>query len=375
MGFANKIIVNKENIRQNFLNIRNMKADAKAFAVVKANSYGLGALEISKYLENDADGFCVATPEEAFELRRGGIKKQIICMGYAPEALIEDYLDMEIHPAVFTLDLAKKFDQAAKARNMVAPIQIKLDTGHTRIGFMHDDPATIDTIKEISQLPNVKIAGIFSHFACADDEDESFTFTQIQRYERVTSALEAEGVDLGLKHLANDAGIMAYADRVDFQGMRLGIGIYGEYPSDYIESLHTVDLKPAFTWEVDISNVKTIPAGTGVSYGLTWVADRETRLATLANGYADGYFRALSNKAHVLINGVRCPIRGRVCMDQMMVDVTDAGEVNIGDKAYLVGQDEKTGQKVTPAELAKLAGTINYEILTNIGQRVDRLYK
>lgn len=352
-----------------------MKADAKAFAVVKANSYGLGALEISKYLENDADGFCVATPEEAFELRRGGIKKQIICMGYAPEALIEDYLDMEIHPAVFTLDLAKKFDQAAKARNMVAPIQIKLDTGHTRIGFMHDDPATIDTIKEISQLPNVKIAGIFSHFACADDEDESFTFTQIQRYERVTSALEAEGVDLGLKHLANDAGIMAYADRVDFQGMRLGIGIYGEYPSDYIESLHTVDLKPAFTWEVDISNVKTIPAGTGVSYGLTWVADRETRLATLANGYADGYFRALSNKAHVLINGVRCPIRGRVCMDQMMVDVTDAGEVNIGDKAYLVGQDEKTGQKVTPAELAKLAGTINYEILTNIGQRVDRLYK
>lgn len=374
MGYANKIIVNRENIRQNFLNIRSKKPEAKAFAVVKANSYGLGAVEISSYLEKDADGFCVATPEEAFELRRAGIEKPIICMGYAPEALIEDYLDLEIQPTVFTLELAQAFDKAAKARNLVAKIQIKLDTGHTRIGFMHDDPATIPTIKKISELSNLKIEGIFSHFACADDVDETFTFEQVDRYNRVTKALEDQGVDLGLKHLANDAGAMVYSDRVDFKGMRLGIGIYGEYPSDHVKGLGLIELKPAFSWEVEVSNVKTIQSGTGVSYGLTWKAEKETRLATLAVGYADGYFRALSNKAHVLVNGIRCPIRGRVCMDQMMIDVTEAGEVNIGDRVYLVGKNEETGQEVTPAELARLADTINYEILTSISQRVQREY-
>ena len=374
MGFANYIIVNKKNVRENFNRIRRMKPTAKAYAVVKADSYGLGAIEISKYLENDVDGFCVATPEEAFALRDAGIQKKIICMGYTPSELIEQYIDLEIDPAVYTFDLASQFNTLAKNKNKTANIQIKLDTGHSRIGFMHDDPKTKKRIKEISELSNINISGIFSHFACADEKDESFTWLQIERYNKVIKELENSGVDPGIKHLANDAGIMAYADRVDFEGMRIGIGMYGEYPSDYIKSLNSVELKTVLKWEVEISNVKMIPAGTGVSYGQTWTADRDTILATLSVGYADGYFRSLSNKASVLINGQNCPIRGRICMDQMMVDVTGVGDVNIGDTAILIGIDKKTGNQINPSDLAEKAGTINYEILTSIGKRVKRKY-
>ncbi|MDD6920431.1 MAG: alanine racemase [Eubacteriales bacterium] len=372
MGRINYVEVNRENARQNFLNIRKMKKDSKAYVVIKADAYGLGASELAKYLEKDADGFCVARLEEAKELREVGITKQIICLGYTPDELINDFIDFDIDPSIYTIEKARKLNEVSKEKGVIAKIQIVIDTGHSRIGFVHDDEQTPSIIKEIANMTNLEIKGIYSHFSCADEEDETFTLLQIERFNNVIDKLRNDGVDVGLKHIANDAGIIAFSDRFDFEAIRLGIGVYGEYPSEYIKSTNKVELLPVLQWFSKVGNVKTIKAGTGVSYGQKWVATKDTVIATLAVGYADGYFRALSNKASVIINGVKCPIRGAVCMDQMMVDVTGVDDVKIGDKAILIGGDDMI--YIDANELANYAGTINYEIMTSISKRVERRY-
>jgi len=375
MSTFNRLIIDREAIRTNFRRLRAMAPQGRAYAVVKADAYGLGAVAVAAYLEADADGFCVATPDEGIALREAGIVKPVICLGYTPVSALETCLSLDIQPTVYDVDFARAYDALCAARGGIGGIQIKLDTGHSRLGFLYNAPDTVQNIEAISEMAHLRIEGLFSHFTSADEADESHTFAQINAFEHIASALRHRGVDLGICHIANDAGVIAYGGLVPFEGCRLGIGIYGEYPSEYIRNLDRVALEPVFSWRCTISHLKLIVPGTTVGYGRTWTAQRPTRLATLTAGYADGYMRALSNRGSVLINGCRCPVVGRVCMDQMMVDVTEAGEVRVGDEAVLIGRDERTEEVISVDEISALCDTISYEVLTRIGQRVSRTYE
>lgn len=375
MSTFNYMTIDREAIRNNFKRLHAMAPGSTAYAVVKADAYGLGAVKVAQHLEQAADGFCVATPQEGIELREAGISKPIICLGYTPEAMLEVFLQMGIQPTVYDIDFAKAYDRLCASSGRIGSIQIKLDTGHSRLGFLHDAPDTIDRIEAVAKLEHLNVSGLFSHFTSADEADESHTMAQIDAFDRVVSTLRGRGVALGVCHLANDAGVIAYGDRIRFEGCRLGISIYGEYPSAYIKRLGRIDLEPVFSWACTISHLKLIEPGTAVGYGRTWTAKRPTRLATLTAGYADGYMRALSNSGSVLINGRRCPVVGRVCMDQMMVDVTDAGEVCVGDEAILIGRDARTNESISVDDISALCDTISYEVLTRIGGRVSRVYE
>ncbi len=380
MSTSNQIIVNLPAIKRNFNRMKNLsKEGSYCMAVVKADAYGLGAVEVAKYLEDDADAFCVALPEEAKELREGGVEKPILCLGYMPEEWDDYFIENSIRPSIFNVMTAERINRKAEKKGLVAPIHLALDTGHSRIGFMWNNPETIKNMEYISRLPNLEIEGIFSHFATADEEDPEFFEAQQDRFNRVTQELEKSGLRIPIKHLSNDAGIMRDSS-ISYDGVRIGIGIYGSYPSDFIKQDYPNDLEPVFSWRCKISNVKKISKGTGVSYGRTWTAPRDSIIATLQNGYADGYHRLLSNKARVLIKGYSCPQVGRICMDQMMVDVTGLPvSVQINDYAYLIGRpfDDPAApvdNPVTADELAAKASTISYEILTSIGKRVSRFY-
>lgn len=374
MSSTDILWVNLPALRENLHRLRSFASDARCFGVVKANAYGLGAAEVAKFIENDVDMLCVAVPEEIKQLVDAGITKPLLCLGLLPDDWMDYFVSHTIRPTVYTVAAAEKLNAIAKTQNTTLPIHIKLDTGHTRIGFMWNDADTIASITEIANMENLKIEGIYSHFAAADEEDRTYTEDQIRRFKEVTDHLIADGIDIGMRHLANDAGLIMYHPEAVFDAVRVGIGLYGEYPSDYVDEQQVVELLPVVRWEATINNVKEIESGTAVSYGRSWTSEEPTRLATIQVGYADGYFRALSNQADVIINGKRCRIRGRVCMDQMMVDVTQAGDVQIGDKAILLGQDPNGSERITGAELGHLANTISYEILTHIGTRVDRKY-
>lgn len=385
MSTSNQILVDLPAIKRNFKRMKNLSQDASyCMAVVKADAYGLGAVEISKYLADDADAFCVAIPEEAKELRDGGIEKPILCLGYMPEEWDNYFIDQAVRPAIFNVMTAERINKKAEIMGVKAPVHLALDTGHARIGFMWNDPETIKNMKYISSLSNLEIEGIFSHFATADEEDPEFFKAQQERFNSTIRELEGLGIKIPIKHLSNDAGIMRDSS-ISYDGIRIGIGMYGCYPSEFIKKYYPNDLEPVFSWRCKISNVKKISKGTSVSYGRMWTAQRDSIVATLQNGYADGYPRLVSNNAQVLIKGHRCPQVGRICMDQMMVDITDlTSKVQINDYAYLIGRslddssgsDETTGsdKPITPDELANQASTISYEILTSIGKRVSRLY-
>lgn len=374
MSSTNKLWVDLPALRENFIRLSTLAPEAKHFGVVKGNGYGLGAVAVAKAIEADADMLCVAVPEEVQKLVEAGIAKPILCLGLLPDDWMDYFVTHGIRPTVYTVEAAEKLNALAGKHNTILPIHIKIDTGHTRIGFMWNDPDIMAHITAIAHMEHLNIEGIYSHFASADEEDRAYTEDQILRYKTVTDQLMENGVAIGIRHLSNDAGLMMYRPDAIFDAVRIGIGLYGEYPSDYVEDLKPIELLPVARWEATVNNVKDIEPGTAVSYGGTWRSEVPTTLATIQVGYADGYFRALSNRADVIINGVRCPIRGRVCMDQMMVDVTEAGEVHIGDKAILLGQDPHSEERITGAELGRLAGTISYEIMTHIGQRVDREY-
>ena len=356
-----------ENIRKV---IEKVGKNTKVMTVVKADAYGHGAIEVSKALsEIGTYGFAVATVGEALALRRAGITKPLLILDFVFPNQFETIIRNDIMLTVFQYGIAKSLNEAAKQMGTTAHIHLKIDTGMGRIGYIPNDES-IAEIKRISELSNIEIDGIFTHFACADHADKTSMNKQLSLFREFVSKLDNLGIDIPIKHVCNSAAIIDMHD--DFLNMvRSGIITYGLYPSDEVQK-DSIDVKPAMELHSVVINVKTINKGDTVSYGSTYIAEKPTVIATIPVGYADGYPRQLSNKGSVLIHGKRAKIVGRVCMDQFMVDVTDIPDVMIGDNVTLVGKDGD--DFISCEEIGEISGRFNYEFLCCITRRVPRVY-
>lgn len=342
----------------------------KIMAIIKANGYGHGAKTLGDFLENEVDYYGVATIEEAMELRVNGIKLPILILGYTSPSQYIDIVENDITQTIYTVEMAEEMSKAGELWGKKAKVHIALDTGMTRIGFQADK-AGISEVEEIFTFSHLIVEGLFTHFACADETDKSYSKLQIDRYDNFVKLLEEKGIHIPIKHMCNSAGIMEF-DHHHFDMVRAGIITYGLYPSQDVNK-NAIKLKPALEWKTHVINVKTVDAGYGVSYGITYITKNKTKVATVSIGYADGYLRALSSKGRVLIHGEYAPIIGRICMDQMMIDVTHIDNVEIEDEVTLVGKDGNN--IISIEELADMAGSFNYEFACGIGNRVTRIYK
>ncbi len=360
--------INLNAIEKNVAGVRaRIPGDTKIMAVIKADAYGHGAAVLTGFLENQVDWFGVATADEAAELRNHGCEMPILILGYVHPEEYPMLVEKNITTAIFRYADAKVLSDEALLQGKIAEIHIKIDTGMGRIGYPVSRE-TAEEIREISQLPGLRITGIFSHFYLADARDKTAALVQRERFDQMIQMLEELGVEIPLKHLNNSAGTMELDKYYDM--VRMGIMLYGIYPSDEMDLSYP--LYPAMELISHISHVKTIRAGDGVSYGHIYVADHTERIATIPVGYADGYPRSLSNKGYVLIRGKRCPIRGRVCMDQMMVDVSGLEDVQVGEQVVLMGRDGE--EQLTAAQVGDAAGSFSYEFISGIGIRVPRVY-
>lgn len=350
---------------------KNLKEGTEMVAVIKTDGYGHGAVQVASMLESYdyVWGYAVATLDEAVVLRAAEIQKPILVLGCIFPDQYWEMLKYEIRMNVYTKEMAEAISALAVEKGEQAYVHIKLDTGMARLGFSAEE-SSIEEIKEIAELPNLVLEGVFTHFAKADEEDKTFTMMQLEKFEWMTQRLEEEGVTFPYVHASNSAGIIDVR-RADYNLVRAGIAIYGLYPSEEVDK-EKVQLKPALSLKSHIAFVKDIPAGTPVSYGGDFVSEHQMRIATIPIGYGDGYPRSLSDTGYVLIRGKKAPIIGRICMDQFMVDVSDIPEVKFGDKVTLVGRDQ---EEYLPVEkLSELSGRFNYEFVCDLGKRIPRVY-
>ena len=345
--------------------------DVKIAAVVKANAYGHGSVELAKtFAENGADCFAVSSLDEAVELRRyAHIDKEIFILGHTDARRTEELLTYEIEPAVFNLKNAEFFSQEAQRLGKTLRVHIAVDTGMSRVGFQVNE-FSVSEIKAIAALPNIEIRGMFTHFAVSDIKDKTFTREQYGHFRWMCKRMEEEGIHIALRHCCNSAAALElpeyYCDMV-----RPGIIMYGCEPSPDVD-IKPYDLRPVMSLRCCIAHVKLIDAGATVSYGRHYTAPSRRKIATLPVGYADGYSRILSGKVDVLYHGHRVPQVGAICMDQCMIDVSGEANVHAGDEVVLFGRQ---GDSFIPIEeIAAACGTINYEIMCNISRRVPRVY-
>ncbi|HLD40648.1 MAG TPA: alanine racemase [Candidatus Omnitrophota bacterium] len=359
--------INLGNLDHNFHLVRKLVgAGVKILVPVKADAYGHGIIAVSKRLEKlGVDYLGVASIDEGIILRKNGIKKPILVLSPIFPDGAEAVLRHNLIPAVCAWELALKLDGEAARRKQKAVIHIKVDTGMHRIGIAHHSARLF--IRQVSRLKNIFVEGIFTHFPCADN-NPAFTRQQIGMFEDLIRQLEKEGIHIPLKHAANSLGVLDYPAG-HFNMVRPGLIVYGLSPRDRLRH----KLLPVLSLKTRIAYVKAVDKGKGVSYGHTFVTALKTRIATLPVGYGDGYPRSLSNKAFCLIGGKRVRIVGRICMDQMMADVTNIRDVKTGQEAVLIGRQK--AEAISAEELAKLAGTIPYEIVCNLGQRIPRVYR
>lgn len=352
-------------------NLREIKKRAgkrKIMAVVKANAYGHGAMQLAPVISGYADAFAVATFEEAMELRKAGVEKEILILSPVPQAQYPMIIKNDIATVTFSLDGAKALSAAAGAAGKRARAYVAVDTGMGRIGLSSDDCGICEA-EAIYAEKNIDFIGIITHYACADSSDKSSLREQAKRFDAFCEKLRADGYDIGLRSCDNSAAFTDCAD--SYEAVRVGIVIYGMYPSDEVKK-ENLPLLPVMSLKTKVTQVKTVPAGTKISYGHTFKAEKPMKIATLAIGYADGIPLSLSGKGSVIISGRKVPIVGRVCMDQMMVDVTDARNVDVGDTAVIFGSDG--GATITADEVAAVAGTINYDIVCRLDCRVPRVF-
>lgn len=362
--------VDLDAIYHNIIEMRkHIRPDTLLLAVIKADAYGHGAVAVAKALEDEVDYYAVAHLEEAEELRRYGIQTPILILGTCVPEEFEDLIRHQITINIYRLEDAKKLSETAQAMQQTAKVHIKLDTGMHRIGFPCNEQA-VEDIKKIAILPGLELEGIFTHFAKADEKNKEAFEYQLNQFRYMLGILENEGIRFPIRHAANSAAIMEAGD-LELDMVRSGISTYGLYPSEEVEK-DTADLRPAMALRSRITHVKTLPAGEGIGYGWTYTTTRETKVATIPTGYADGYKRALSNQGRVLIHGISAPIIGRVCMDQFMVDVTDVPNVKVGDMATLFGRDGNAWLPVE--ELANASASFNYEFVCGLTRRVPRIY-
>ncbi len=345
--------------------------ETKITAVIKADAYGHGAVEIAHLIEDYPNlwGFAVAAAEEGMQLRRSGIKKPILTLGYVFPECWADMIDYDIRFAVFDLETAEEISRLAGSLGKTAVIHIALDTGMSRIGFADTDES-VEIVKKIAALPGVKIEGLFTHFARADEPSIAPAERQLARYNAFSEKLDAAGVAVPIHHTSNSAGIFRLKN-ANLSMVRAGITLYGLLPSDEVKD-EVKPLMPVMRLVSHISYVKDLMPGAEISYGGTFKVEKPMRVATIPVGYADGYPRLLSNRGYVLISGKRAPILGRVCMDQFMVDVTDIPDAMRGDEAVLLGnQGEET---ITAEDIGAMSGRFNYELVCDITKRVPRHY-
>lgn len=347
------------------------KEGTQIMPVIKADGYGHGAVQVAEMLEpyDYIWGFAVATLDEAIVLRTEGIHKPILVLGCVfPDQYLE-MLKNDIRMNVYTEEMARSIAQMAGSIGKKAYMHIKLDTGMGRLGFEITEEA-VEMITRIAGLEHTEMEGIFTHFAKADEADKSFTKEQLQKFLWLTDRLKERNVTFAYEHCSNSAAIVDVPE-ADMGLVRAGISTYGLYPSEEVNKENLL-LKPAMSLKSHVAFVKEVEAGTPISYGGTFVADKKMRIATIPVGYADGYPRNLSNNGYVLIRGKKAPIIGRICMDQFMVDVTDIEGASFGDKVTLVGTDGN--ETITVEMLGDLSGRFNYEFICDLGKRIPRVY-
>jgi len=355
------------------MNMRNIKAATKAkeiFGIVKADAYGHGAVDVAPVLlENGATRLSVAVSTEGVELRKSGLTCQINVLGVTPPTLFGDLLEYDLQPVVFDYNYAKQLSEFAKGKNKTAKIHLKVDTGMGRIGFLLTKESVLEAVK-ISKLPNIEIAGIFSHFSTSDEASKEYSNLQFEKYRWFISKLEEKGLFIPLKDIANSAAISDLPE-THLDGVRPGMIIYGYYSSDEVKK-DVIPIKPAMTLKANILHIKTLEAGQYIGYGRKFKTERKSIIGTLGVGYADGYTRMLSGKAKVIINGKFAPVVGNICMDQCMIDLTDMGDVKVGDEVILMGS--QGGIKFDADDIAACLGTIVNEVVCMPGKRVPRVY-
>lgn len=369
MYYRTYLKIDLDAIEYNIDNVlRKLAGKAKLLAVIKADAYGNGAVEVGKFLESKCDFFGVACVEEAMELINAGIKTPILVLGGVSPQQYDVIVENDIRIPIFSYEAAQALSDEAVRQNKNIPFHFCLDTGMSRIGFQVNSESA-DVCKKITELPNIIAEGLFSHFATADEENLEKTLAQKKHFSDFVKMLAERGIDIPIKHISNSAGIMVLDDTFDM--VRSGIITYGLYPSAEVDK-SLMDIKPSMEWKTHISHIKTLEAGREISYGGTYVTDKETVVATIPVGYADGYPRCLSNIGRVIVNGRYAPILGRVCMDQFMVDITDIPDVAAENEVTLVGCD---GELVlTMEEVSEMAHSFNYELPCRISRRVPRVY-
>ncbi len=350
----------------------NLNEETRMMGVIKTDAYGHGAVQIGRELEKlpYVFGMAVATAEEALILRKCGIEKPVLILGYTFPYAYEELIKNEVRMTVFRKDMVKEIDECAKKAGKKALVHIKVDTAMSRIGVKPDENG-ISFIRECLSMEHIAVEGIFTHFAKADERDKGAVLSQLAAFKEFLELSDKEtGYDFPIRHCSNSAGIVGLRE-ANMDMVRAGITLYGLWPSEEV-SRDVISLKPVLSLKSHIVYVKNISKGTPVSYGGTFIAGEDMRIATIPAGYGDGYPRGLSNKGSVLIRGKRAAVLGRVCMDQFMVDVTKIPDAKEGDEVILIGRDGEDA--ITMEELGDLSGRFNYELACDLGKRIPRVF-
>jgi alanine racemase len=361
-------VIDLEALSHNYAEVTRRAGGRKVLAVVKAQAYGHGAVAVSRRLVDlGADMLGVALVEEGRELRKAGIDAPVLVMGPVHSGQAEEIVRFGLTPVVFTMPAARAISDAAAGAGSSVAVHVKVDTGMGRIGVMPED--AVPFIADTAKLPGISVEGIMTHFADADLRDKEFASRQMDRFESLVRALEDRGISVPLRHAANSAAVLEYG-RALLTMVRPGLMLYGYDP---LEQRGGSDLRPVLSLASRIAYLKKVPAGTPISYGRTFVTKRESLIATVPIGYADGYGRGLSNRGEALVRGRRVPVAGRVCMDMIMLDVTDVSGASDGDEVVLIGG--QGAERITADDIAAKTGTIAYEVLCGIGPRVPRIVR
>ena len=359
--------INLDSIVNNLNEIRkHVGPDVKINGVIKADGYGHGAVMTAKVLSaNGIDMLSVATLDEAIQLRKQKIITPILVLGYTDVDRLREIVKNDITVSVFDIDIARKLSDEAKAKDKKINVHLKIDTGMNRIGFHFTDE---ESLFKAYSLNGLNIRGTFTHFSTAGESDTEYTEIQYSRFIKILDKIKRKGFDTGICHANNSGGTLIHTGKA-MNMVRTGLLLYGLYPSEDSKQAVNLNLKPAMTFKAKIIKVKTIPAGMPVSYGNKYVTEGDTKIATIACGYADGYSRILSGKAQMIIGGKKVPVVGNICMDMCMADISNIKEsVEVGDEAVLFDGE------ITAGDIASLNGTINYEIICRIGMRIPRVY-
>lgn len=363
--------VNMTHLEENYKGIRGLLGQRTKFcAIVKADAYGHGAVEVARALsEYGAEYLGVATLSEGIHLRENGIRLPILILGYTEPIHWQQVIDYDLIQTVISLEQAREIQTRAADYGKRMKVHLKVDTGVSRLGFLEGKPGVIEEMLQVCAIPQLEIDGVFTHFALADQKDKAYTYDQFQRFMNLVQALEARGATLGIKHVCNSAATIDLPE-MHLDMVRVGIALYGLPPSQEV-NLDRVKLKPVMALKAKIVHVKELPPNRGISYGHTYKTQGTRTIITIPVGYADGYSRGLSNRGHVLLHQQEIPLVGTICMDQMMADVTGTSP-KVGDEIVLMSNDPNS--QLTATHLADLMGTINYEVVCLLGKRLPKVY-